>query len=248
MGRKSSDLAAGLVAYGVLSAVGPMSPPVQTGARPRPNVPHRTRPEHDRRHPVQVTLRALPTAPPFRRQRTYEIIRTVFAQASVGGFRVIHFSVQHDHIHLIVEAEEKAHLSSHLRSLIIRIAKRLNRVLGRAGRLWADRYHRCDLTSPRAVRRALVYVMCNFKNHVHRPFLDAFDVFSSAFWFKRWRRPFGLPARFLDDGTGPPVVDAETWLLSYGWQILGRPIDVDDTPRCPALSPFRPGGVLATTP
>lgn len=187
----------------------------------RPNVPHRTRPELVQRHPVQVTLRAVRRAPSMREQVLFRVLTNVFRQANTEDFRVVHFSVQADHIHLIVEAMTKRQLSSRLRSIIIRIAKRLNALLSRRGPLWGDRYHRRDLKSPREVRNSLVYVLFNFRKHLPASNCPVVDPCSSASWFDGWSvRPLLPP----EDETKPPVAPAETWLLSVGWARYLGPI------------------------
>jgi len=69
---------------------------------------------------------------------------------------VLQFSVQRDHIHLLVEAPDGRALSRGLQGLAIRIAKGVNRILGRRGRVWADRFHARALRTPREVRNALI--------------------------------------------------------------------------------------------
>jgi putative transposase len=76
--------------------------------------------------------------------------------------------VQHDHLHLLVEASSKRELSAGMRSVVIRIARYVNALLGRRGRYWADRWHGRGLRSPREVRNALVYVLANFRKHARR--------------------------------------------------------------------------------
>ena len=130
-------------------------------------------------------------------------------------FRVVHYSVQDNHVHLIVEAEDTRTLSSGVRGLMVRIARRVNRLLRRRGRFWADRWHGRDLEGPRQVRNALVYVLQNHKKHAGCAELDplssagSFDGFASA-----------LPRVFCS--IGPPCVAmAKTWLLKVGWRRRG---------------------------
>ena len=92
-------------------------------------------------------------------------MRTALAVSSHDGFRIIQFSVQDDHVHLIVEAEDRSVLSRGIQGVAIRVARAVNRVLGRRGAVWGDRYHARALTSPRVVRNAIVYVLMNFKKH-----------------------------------------------------------------------------------
>ncbi len=145
------------------------------------------------------------------------------------GFDVVHFSLQHDHIHLIVEAVDARALSCGMRRLIIRLANRINAVVRRSrkGKIWADRYHRHDLCGPRAVRNALVYVLQNGRKH---GVVDegGIDYFSSAHEHDGWadlrveRPPRGLAPR--------------TWLLRVGWRRGGGLLRVSESPR---RSPLR---------
>ncbi len=126
---------------------------------PRPRV----RPTLRARHPVHVTLRARASLPSLRSDLVARRLRAIVEVLRIDGFRVVHYSIQRDHIHMIVEAHDKRTLSSGVRSFVIRMAKRLNALFRRKGSLWGDRYHRHDLTTPRQVRNALAYVYANFK-------------------------------------------------------------------------------------
>jgi hypothetical protein len=59
------------------------------------------------------------------------------------------------HIHLIVEAKDRELLSRGMQGLVIRMARQLNKALGRTGRVSADRYFARALKTPREVRRAV---------------------------------------------------------------------------------------------
>ena len=66
---------------------------------------------------MHVTLRAF-----TRRLRSQQVIRTVLSalrDANTSRFRLAHYSVQENHLHLIVEAEDKQALSSGMRRLMI---------------------------------------------------------------------------------------------------------------------------------
>ncbi len=132
----------------------------------RPNVPHRARAEHKARHPVHVTLRARAGLPPFRENALFgamlEGIRRASRSPAVGdAFRVVHFSVQRDHVHLIIEAAGRDALIRGVQGLSIRLARVVNRARGLPGQVWGDRYHSRALKTPREVRNAIVYVLMN---------------------------------------------------------------------------------------
>src|SRR5687768_2180763 len=94
---------------------------------PRPSVPHRARPPHKRWQPVHVTLRARRSLPRFRGARLFRAVRGAIGAASKTQFRVVHFSVQNNHLHLFVEAEDNDSLSRGMRGLVTRVAKAVNR-------------------------------------------------------------------------------------------------------------------------
>jgi hypothetical protein len=144
--------------------------------------------------------------------------------------RLIHFSVQRDHIHLIVEARHTTALSRGVQGLSVRIARALNRMMHRRGKVFADRFHHRPLKSPRQVRNALSYVLCNARKHGLAPRKHEWlDPYSSARAFDGWRsidRDRECVAALI-------VADARTWLLVIGWR-RGGPLDPD---HCPGAMP-----------
>jgi putative transposase len=169
-------------------------------------------------------MRARAEVPSLRSPRAFAAVRSAMANASRSSFRVVHFSAQSDHLHLIVEGADKDQLSRGVRGLAIRVARQLNRALARRGPVWGDRYHARELTTPREVRHGLVYVLMNFKKH--RP-ADAsrLDACSSAPWFDGFRE--SMP-RALD----PPTSSPRTWLLRVGWRRRGL-IALEERPSTP---------------
>jgi REP element-mobilizing transposase RayT len=191
----------------------------RTGAGRKPRAahlrktPHRARRMHRKAHPVHITLRA-----ELRSLRAQQVARTLLGALRDSNrvwFRVIHYSIQENHLHLIAEAEDTAALGSGVRGLMVRIARRVNRLLFRRGRFWADRWHSRALEGPRQVRNALVYVLQNHKKHSQSA---ALDPLSSAPWFDGFAT--AIPREFR--AVGPPwVVEAKTWLLGIGWRRRG---------------------------
>ena len=195
------------------------------GRKPAPGrraTPHRRRTPHTPRYPVHVTLRAQGGLPSLRGDTVFSAIRSAFAAASRDTFRLLHFSVQSDHLHLLVEADEPTRLARGVQGLAIRMAKAINRVLRRRGRVWHGRYHAHALRTPREVRNALAYVLGNFRKHV--PGASGLDPRSSAAWFQGWRT---VVARSMATA---PVAAAVTWLARVGWRRYG-PLDVWEAPR-----------------
>src|SRR5215831_776865 len=166
-------------------------------ARVRRAVVHAARPEHSKAHPVHVTLRASRRLPSLRREVVFLEIRRALGRTARAWFRLVHFSAQADHLHLLVEADDKSSLSRGLMGLAIRVARAVNRVLLRTGRVWDDRFHAHPLRSPREVRHAIVYVLMNAKKHL--PGAPNFDPCSSAASFTEWSVPLSRGAPLTGD-------------------------------------------------
>jgi REP-associated tyrosine transposase len=190
--------------------------------RGRPSVPHDARPRVDPRYPVQVTIRATPGLPSFRSPRVFGALRRAIARASVDRFRVIHFSIQQDHGHFIVEGDEPRRARGGMHGLAIRLALAVNRALGRKGQVVGDRYHARPLTTPRQMRISMVYVLLNFRKHLRAP--ACVDPRSSGPHFSGWQRP--PAATDAPPATAPPA----TWMASVGWRRAGGPLRLEEHP------------------
>jgi len=176
---------------------------------------------------VFATLRAVAGLGSLRDCPVFTALEAALAAASSAAFRVIHFSVQHDHLHLVLEATDRAALLRGLRGLAIRTARAINRAARRHGRVWGDRYHLRELRTPREVRAALVYVLQNWKKTVRGA--QNLDPCATGYWFDGWRDPrprWALPP----PGEAPPVWAPRTWLLTTGWRRYGL-ISFDERPR-----------------
>jgi putative transposase len=207
---------------------------------PHPQTPHRARPRHYFGHPVHVTLRA--GLGSLRSQFLYPTVRIAISRATRHApdrFRIVHYSVQSNHVHLIVEAAERRALTAGVHGLEARLTRYINQLLNRRGSLWADRWHGRALTSPREVRNALVYVLANFRKHASRPMPHGADPCSSAEWFHGFhgldvqRGPPPLAVRAWPLGKEDeevPVSEPKSWLLRHGFLKAGR-IRLDEAPR-----------------
>src|SRR5438105_11213142 len=171
--------------------------------KPGGRVSHDRRSSLSRHHPVHVTLRAAEGVPNLRRIQAFRRIADAFYEGKERfGFRVAHCSVQGNHIHLIAEAEDRVSLSHGMKGLEVRIARGVNRAVGRSGAVFAERYHAHCLKTPREVGRAVDYVLGNWFRHAGRE-QGAWDYDRLSSGYDR-----------------SLVVPAQTWLLRVGWEAV----------------------------
>jgi REP element-mobilizing transposase RayT len=187
--------------------------------------------------PAHVTLRLLPELLSLRTVRVVREIGQTFARGCERSeFRLVHYSLQGNHAHFIVEARDQHALGRGMKSIGARVARAVNRVMGRSGPVLADRYHFRLLPTPKEVRNALRYVLLNTRRHtatVTKKIAKAvgLDPASSARWFEGWKRKAPLPAGAASAAAHdpPPVARARTWLLTTGWRRHGL-LDPADVP------------------
>lgn len=180
------------------------------------HVPHVRRPEFNGRHPLHVTMRLRQGLPSLRQRTLAALVFGAFRAAKQRlGARLVQFSIQSNHLHLILEADGRCALSRAMQGLAVRVARRLNATVNRRGSVFADRFHARALRTPLEVRRALLYILQNHRHHgADRG--AGLDPFSSAPYFDGFARR--KPVRLSPDA---PVTGASTWLMRVGWQRHG---------------------------
>jgi REP element-mobilizing transposase RayT len=208
---------------------------------PRSSEPHIARERFSRPTPVHVTLRVIAPIATLRRPDTYHAIRrAIYPTLEQDDFRIVHVSIEDNHLHLIVEADNHIALSTGIRAFESSAAQRLNRAISRstgtklAGKVFDDRYHSRPITSPTQARNTITYVLNNFRRHgrdcgMETMFWDV-DYYSSGPSFDGWKELDDSP--FLHQTPDYPrlsVSRPRTWLLAKGWRKAG-PISMRDVP------------------
>ena len=194
---------------------------------PNPRNAHLVRAPLASRHPCHVTLKMKSGLRSLRSDRLVrELERSFAAVCERGRFRLVSYSIQHDHVHALVEATSQHDLACGMKSIAARVARAVNRVFTRRGTVLADRYHLHVLRTPREVRNALAYVLLNGRRHLAKldralPRIARLDPASSGQFF----------SGILD----PPVTAPHTWLLRVGWRRHGL-LDPNEIPG-PATAP-----------
>ena len=161
-------------------------------------------------------MRVMKGLPSLRGLKEFAVLRGAMTEGCKReGFRLVHFRVQSNHLHLIAEGDCRTSLSRGLQGLAVRMARALNRLWRRIGSVFADRYHDRILRSPTEVWNALRYVLCNARKHGAWTSRSRPDPMSSAPWFEGWSEILPEPAE------SAPTPRARTWLLNEGWQRIG---------------------------
>jgi REP element-mobilizing transposase RayT len=241
---------------------GKVGRPKRPRGRPRKGLragsPHKTRPELKPRFPVHVVLRVVSAIGSLRKRFMYQAIREATIAVAKrelfdlrdGAFRIVHISIQKDHVHLIVEADNKLALARGMQGFQISAAKHLNRAYSRdlperrRGTVFPDRYHQEIITTRKRARHTLNYVLNNWRKHREdRGELQRawkVDPFSTGALFMGWKELEGQQFMWPLRETYQPLVVylPRTWLLRDGWQLYGL-IGVREVPSARQASNVR---------
>jgi REP element-mobilizing transposase RayT len=194
-------------------------------------LPHRKRGAVSRHCALHITLRVAPHVPNLRSAVCRPLVEQALALwTERRGFRIVHFSIQSNHIHLIVEAPGgRPAVSRAMKGLKGSLSRKINALTGGEGSIWTERYHDEVLDNPRRARRAIAYVLGNGRRRRVRERWrrspGRVDPCSSAEAFGGWR---GSVTRVRI--RPPPVAPARTWLLNTGWKRAGGHIATDYVP------------------
>jgi len=219
------------------------------GAGRKPNGP-RARERHAARlafkpyHPLHVVMRVVPAAGSLRRRKMYRAMREATITAAMRErFRIVHVSLQANHVHMLVEADHKVALARGMQGFLISAARHINTALGdgarrRRGKVFADRYHVRVITSPTQARHTLAYVLSNWRRHREDQQGLAttwlVDPFSTAILFPDWKELEDKTVMWPIRETYDPMIvfRPRTWLLAKAWKLVGS-ISAHDVPSKP---------------
>src|SRR5215831_9844198 len=190
---------------------------------------HEARPDFKSYHPLHVVMRVVPAVGSLRRRKMYQALRDATITAALREWlRIVHVSLQRDHVHMLVEAEDKAALGRGMQGFEISAARNINTALGpgngqrRSGKVFTDRYHVEVITSPTQARHAICYILSNWRKHREDqsglPSTWLVDPFSTGILFPDWLelqdQPWMWPIR--EDYDPLVVRTPQTWLLREG--------------------------------
>ena len=138
----------------------------------------RSEPAHSKREkitphlPAHVTIKFRKSVPSLRSFKGEKIFKRAINRARDFGLRVIEYSIQNDHIHLLIETDSNDALTRGMISLKTTMAKGLK--VG--GAVFRGRYHLHVLRTPTEVRNAIPYVVFNLAKHLGvKAFVDRFS-------------------------------------------------------------------------
>ncbi|MBK9385251.1 MAG: transposase [Planctomycetes bacterium] len=216
------------------------------GRKPKndePGMPHRQRSKKKRNEPLHVTVSLADGLPSLRRGALKLVLAALSASSDRHGMRIVQYSIQRDHLHLLVEADDRECVARAMNALLSPLARALNKLWNRRGKVFPERYHDEVISTPTQARNALRYVLQNGKKH-GAVLPSSIDLCSSAPVFDGWSEQPSI-ASIPGTPSLAVVAPAATWLLTTGWRRQGL-LDLHELPK-PYKHAGQPRGNLANS-
>jgi hypothetical protein len=133
-------------------------------------VSHRTRESVNSKRPLHVNFKYRVS---IRNKEVLKILKRALINSGAKGLRILHYSVQSNHMHFILEADNNKILETGMRSLTVTIAKGIKK-----GKVQLERYHLHVLKTIRETKNAISYVLFNEQKHSGKKCIEL-DGYSS---------------------------------------------------------------------
>lgn len=120
-------------------------------------VAHRTRELVTKRTPLHINFKFKTL---IRNKHCLKLLKKAIINARSHGLRILHFSLESNHVHLIIEALDNQTLTKGMRSLTVTFSKGVAK-----GRIQIERYHLHILKTLKETKNAIHYVLFNHQKH-----------------------------------------------------------------------------------
>lgn len=106
------------------------------------------------------------------------ILKHAIYRSRLQGLRVIHFSLEHNHVHLYAECESNFVLGKAMKAFGVTFVRRVNKLKKIKGQLYKYRYHLRVLKSARDAKNVINYILKNGIKHGRT--LKVINAYNSA--------------------------------------------------------------------
>lgn len=177
----------------------------------------------NRQTPVHLTLRLRDGLTGLRSEKFLAQFRKAAVGATKKGLRILHYSLQTNHFHILAEADNNQILANAMKSLVTCLAIWLKKMWRRKGSIFSERFHSRILRTPTEVKRVLRYILLNYARHAGVS--ARIDYYSSGHAFSKWQELLNeltdlireQVAQEVDPDNSRGLSQPESWLASVGW-------------------------------
>lgn len=136
---------------------------------------HIARDEFKRLTVLHLTVKIDRTKAGLKNKQTLKLLWHAIKKARLKGLKIVHYTLEFDHVHLLVEADNKAVLGTGMQSFGITLSKGINKLKGLKGQVFKTRYHFRKLRTPTEVKKVIHYILGNSIKHKSSSFINQYN-------------------------------------------------------------------------
>jgi REP element-mobilizing transposase RayT len=126
---------------------------------------HRERPKLTRLSSLHLTIKIKRIKADLKNKSILIVLKRAIYNARKKGLRVIHFSLEFDHVHLLIEAPDNFILGKGMQSLGVTLVRGINKLGQTSGEVYKHRYHFRKINSTRELKVVMNYIFHNGVKH-----------------------------------------------------------------------------------
>ena len=144
---------------------------------------HISREKINRPSALHLTIKVRENKADIKNKRILKALHYAIRRARLQGLRVVHYTLEYNHVHLLVEANDNKSVQKGMQALGISFSKAINKIKQVKGSVYKHRHHFRKLNSRREYKNVIQYI---FRNGIkHKRSLCLIDPFNSLVAEKR---------------------------------------------------------------
>ena len=127
---------------------------------------------------LHLTIKIIRDKAGLKNKAMLKVLQQAIVKARGKGLAVIHYTLEFDHIHLLVESGDHQELGKAMQSLGVSLSMAINRLRKAKGRVFKTRYHLRKLKTPTEIKNVISYILNNtIKHRASKTPLSIFNSF-----------------------------------------------------------------------
>lgn len=147
-------------------------------AKNDPGIRHSSRMKFSKLTSFHLTIKVRENKADIQSKKLLKALHHAIARARLKNLKVIHYTLEYNHVHLLVETNDHRILHAGMQALGISFSKAINKVKSLKGHVYKHRYHQRKIGSARELKNVLLYIFNNGKKHKRTN--KRIDLYNSA--------------------------------------------------------------------
>ncbi|MGZ3787001.1 MAG: transposase [Bacteriovorax sp.] len=126
---------------------------------------HTSRPFLKKPSSLHLTVKIKKNKAEMKNKSVFSLLKRAILNARRQGLKVIHYSLEYDHVHLLIEAENNHILGKGMQAFGGTFSKAINRMRKLKGGVYKHRYHFRKISSARELKNVMNYIFTNGLKH-----------------------------------------------------------------------------------